>query len=327
MTQLSPDGRSSTGWRTRCTPGTSASRSTSGAPTGVPRGSSRRCWSASVATSSRRVIPIKPWSGSTTWPGVSAARRVARGTGRAASSAVAGRSATPAPLQAADTGPHGGLLLDLLVSAARRCTEKRGEVFALVILRGTTGHGEGFTVIRVIRPRSGSSTAASAGSSAWRSRERGPRRRPAVPARSQAGARARRRREGAGRPSDVVGREMVTVMTQPLPRTCRNRSGVFDRRKRHRNGCRCPKDSRYSPNHPNGGADADRPPPMSMEPGPLTCCPTCPCFAPAAIRSRHRHRYQHRRWTRAAALAPGAQGTHGVVRTTRSERCVELRGE
>ena len=33
---------------------------------------------------------------------------------------------------AADTGPHGGLLLDLLVSAAQRCTEKRGEVFALL---------------------------------------------------------------------------------------------------------------------------------------------------------------------------------------------------
>ncbi|MFE6430373.1 MULTISPECIES: hypothetical protein [Streptomyces] len=30
------------------------------------------------------------------------------------------------------TGPHGGLLLDLLVSAAQRCTEKRGKVFALL---------------------------------------------------------------------------------------------------------------------------------------------------------------------------------------------------
>ncbi|MER7966997.1 hypothetical protein [Streptomyces ardesiacus] len=30
------------------------------------------------------------------------------------------------------TGPHGGLLLDLLVSAAQRCTEKRGRVFALL---------------------------------------------------------------------------------------------------------------------------------------------------------------------------------------------------
>ncbi|WP_141662819.1 hypothetical protein [Streptomyces sp. Wb2n-11] len=33
---------------------------------------------------------------------------------------------------AAGTGPHGGLLLDLLVSAAQRCTEKRGKVFALL---------------------------------------------------------------------------------------------------------------------------------------------------------------------------------------------------
>ncbi|MFD7921880.1 hypothetical protein ACFV3R_21955 [Streptomyces sp. NPDC059740] len=33
---------------------------------------------------------------------------------------------------AADTGPHGVLLLDLLVSAAQRCTEKRGKVFALL---------------------------------------------------------------------------------------------------------------------------------------------------------------------------------------------------
>ncbi|MFI1023140.1 hypothetical protein [Streptomyces olivaceus] len=33
---------------------------------------------------------------------------------------------------AADPGPHGGLLLDLLVGAAQRCTEKRGEIFALL---------------------------------------------------------------------------------------------------------------------------------------------------------------------------------------------------
>ncbi|MEU8809963.1 hypothetical protein ACN6K5_007476 [Streptomyces violaceoruber] len=33
---------------------------------------------------------------------------------------------------AVDGGPHGGLLLDLLVSAAQRCTEKRGKVFALL---------------------------------------------------------------------------------------------------------------------------------------------------------------------------------------------------
>ncbi|WP_109029843.1 hypothetical protein [Streptomyces rubrogriseus] len=33
---------------------------------------------------------------------------------------------------AAGTGPHSGLLLDLLVSAAQRCTEKRGEAFALL---------------------------------------------------------------------------------------------------------------------------------------------------------------------------------------------------
>ena len=33
---------------------------------------------------------------------------------------------------AAGTGPHGGLLLDLLVSAAQQCTKKRGEVFALL---------------------------------------------------------------------------------------------------------------------------------------------------------------------------------------------------
>ncbi len=44
---------------------------------------------------------------------------------------------------------------------------------ATVTLRGTTGHWAGFTVIRAIRPHSGSSTPASAGSSAWRPRERG----------------------------------------------------------------------------------------------------------------------------------------------------------
>lgn len=33
---------------------------------------------------------------------------------------------------AADTGPHSGLLLDLLVSAAQQCTEKRGKVLALL---------------------------------------------------------------------------------------------------------------------------------------------------------------------------------------------------
>ncbi|MGP2436929.1 hypothetical protein [Streptomyces sp. JW3] len=32
----------------------------------------------------------------------------------------------------AGTGPHGGILLDLLVSAAQRCTEKRGKIFALL---------------------------------------------------------------------------------------------------------------------------------------------------------------------------------------------------
>ncbi|CAM5697539.1 hypothetical protein SGLAM104S_05087 [Streptomyces glaucescens] len=104
--------------------------------------------------------------------------------------------------------------------------------------RGTTGHWSGLTVIRVIRPHSGSRTAASAGSSAWRSRERG-HQAPSSKAGAEPVGASERRGEGASPPSDVAGREMVAVMTRTLPRAGRNRPGVLDHRGRHRHGGRC----------------------------------------------------------------------------------------